>query len=170
MHVQHSTFHLVDPVRPATSKATGALSPRTKEKIMRKQLVCGIVLMLTLAAITLLGGRKNAKAEGEKRPMLAHNVFFSLKDNSAEAKNRLVQACMKYLSKHDGEVFFSAGTLAEDLQREVNDRDFDVALHIFFKDKASHDKYQDSQRHRKFIEENKENWKKVRVFDSVIRQ
>jgi hypothetical protein len=137
---------------------------------MRKQLVCGIVLTLTIAALATLSGRKNAAAEGEKGPMLAHNVYFSLKDNSAEAKNRLVQACSKYLSKHEGEVFFAAGTLAEDLQREVNDRDFDVALHIVFKDKASHDKYQDAQRHRKFIEENKDNWKKVRVFDSIIRQ
>ena len=137
---------------------------------MRRQLVCGIVLTLTFAAFALLSGRKNAEAEGDKGPMLAHNVYFALKDKSAEAKNRLVQACSKYLSKHDGEVFFAAGTLAEDLRREVNDRDFDVSLHIFFKDKASHDRYQDAPRHRKFIEENKNNWKKVRVFDAVIRQ
>lgn len=133
------------------------------------QLLCGIVLTLTIAAFAVPSGRKNAEAEDEKGPMLAHNVYFSLKDNSAEAKNRLVQACRKHLSKHEGEVFFAAGTLAQDLQREVNDRDFDVSLHIFFKDKASHDKYQDAQRHRKFIEENKDNWKKVRVFDSIIR-
>ncbi len=137
---------------------------------MHKQLVCAIVLTLTVAAFAALSGRKNAVAEEERGPMLAHNVYFSLKDNSAEAKNRLVQACIKYLSKHEGEVFFAAGIRAEDLQREVNDRDFDVALHIFFKDKAAHDKYQDAQRHRKFIEENKDNWKKVRVFDSVIGQ
>lgn len=137
---------------------------------MRKQLVCGIVLTLTIATIAVVSGRQDSEAEEERGPMLAHNVYFSLKDNSAEAKNRLVAACRKHLSKHEGEVFFAAGTLAEDLQREVNDRDFDVALHIFFKDKASHDKYQDAQRHRKFIEENKDNWKKVRVFDSVIRQ
>ncbi|HEY7158963.1 MAG TPA: Dabb family protein, partial [Gemmataceae bacterium] len=67
-----------------------------------------------------------------------------------------------------GEVFFAAGTLAEDLDRPVNDRDFDVGLHIVFKDKASHDKYQDAKRHKEFIEENKDNWKKVRVFDSVV--
>ena len=135
---------------------------------MRKQLVCGIVMTVTVVAFAALSGRKNAVAEEEKGPMLAHNVYFSLKDNSAEAKNRLVQACRKHLSKHEGEVFFAAGTRAEDLQREVNDRDFDVTLHIFFKDKASHDKYQDDQRHRNFITENKDNWKKVRVFDSMV--
>ena len=34
------------------------------------------------------------------------------------------------------------GKLAGDLTRDVNDRDFEVALHLVFKDKASHDKYQ----------------------------
>ncbi|HEY7424612.1 MAG TPA: Dabb family protein [Gemmataceae bacterium] len=100
--------------------------------------------------------------------MIVHNVYFALKDNSPEAKKKLVDACKKYLTEHPGEVFFAAGTLAEDLNRPVNDRDFDVALHIVFKDKASHDTYQDSKRHKEFIEENKENWKKVRVFDSVV--
>ena len=79
-------------------------------------------------------------------------------------------ACKKYLSGHPGEVFFAAGTLARDLDRPVNDRDFDVALHIVFKDRAAHDQYQDAARHKQFIEENKANWKKVRVFDSVVHQ
>lgn len=100
--------------------------------------------------------------------MLAHNVYFALKDNSVDAKKTLVDACKKYLSSHPGEVFFAAGTRAEDLTREVNDRDFDVALHIVFTDKAAHDKYQDDRRHKQFIEENKDNWKKVRVFDSLV--
>jgi hypothetical protein len=45
-----------------------------------------------------------------------------------------------------------------------------VALHIYFKDQAAHDKYQDAPRHKQFIDENKDNWKKVRVFDSVVQQ
>lgn len=99
---------------------------------------------------------------------LAHNVYFSLKDNSPQAKERLVEACHKYLSGHDGTLFFAAGTLAEDLNRPVNDRDFDVALHIIFKDKAAHDRYQEHPRHLQFIKENQDNWKKVRVFDSYV--
>jgi hypothetical protein len=113
-----------------------------------------------------------AAAAGADKPgagsMIAHNVYFSLKDNSPAAKAKLVAACKKYLSGHPGEVFFAAGTLAEDLDRPVNDRDFDVALHIVFKDKAAHDRYQDAERHKKFIDENKDNWKKVRVFDSAV--
>jgi quinol monooxygenase YgiN len=50
----------------------------------------------------------------------------------------------------------------------VNDLDYDVALHIVFKNKAAHDKYQDAPRHQKFIDENKALWAKVRVFDSNL--
>jgi hypothetical protein len=101
-------------------------------------------------------------------PMLVHNVYFGLKDNSAAAKQKLVEACKKYLAKHPGTVFFAAGTLAAELDRPVNDRDFDVALHIVFKDKAAHDKYQDAPLHKQFITENQASWQKVRVFDSLV--
>src|SRR5689334_11976129 len=78
-------------------------TPRSKEKLMRKRLACGIVLGLALAALTGLGRRDRTEAAEEGTTMLAHNVFFSLKDNSAEAKKKLVDACKKYLTKHDGE-------------------------------------------------------------------
>ena len=92
--------------------------------------------------------------------MVSHDVYFALKDNSAAAKQKMVDACKKHLTQHPGEVFFAAGTLAEELRREVNDRDFDVALHIVFKDMAEHDAYQENTRHKQFIAENKDNWKK----------
>ena len=99
---------------------------------------------------------------------MSHDVYFALKDASEPAKAKLVAACQKYLTAHDGTVFFSVGTLAGDLARDVNDRDFDVALHVTFKDKAAHDKYQEAARHKQFIAENQDNWKKVRVFDSYV--
>ena len=100
--------------------------------------------------------------------MLAHNVFFSLNDPSEPARAKLVAACKKYLSTHPGTVYFACGTLADELQRPVNDRDFDVSLHVVFQTKAAHDAYQAAPLHDQFIAENKDNWKKVRVFDSVV--
>jgi hypothetical protein len=102
--------------------------------------------------------------------MLAHNVFFALKDSSPAARQQLVAACKKLLSSHPGTVFFACGTLAEELKREVNDREFDVGLHIVFQDQAAHDRYQDAPLHHQFVAENKANWKKVRVFDSVVEK
>jgi hypothetical protein len=63
-------------------------------------------------------------------------------------------------------IFFSAGVISDHFKRDVNDRDWDVALHLVFANKAAHDKYQDHPEHLKFIEENKDAWAKVRVFDS----
>ena len=68
--------------------------------------------------------------------MLSHSVFFSLHDNSPAAVDRLVAACKTYLNGHPGTFFFAAGTLAEEFQRPVNDRAFDVALHVIFTDRA----------------------------------
>ena len=100
--------------------------------------------------------------------MLAHNVYFTLKDRSEEAKTKLVAACKTYLVNHSGVVFFACGTLAPDLDRPVNVRDFDVALHVVFDSLASHDLYQDAPRHHQFVNENKDGWASVRVFDSLV--
>jgi hypothetical protein len=102
--------------------------------------------------------------------LLAHNVFFALHDRSAAARTRLLDACRKYLAPHSGIVFFACGVLAEELNREVNDRAFDVALHIVFTDQAAHDSYQETPAHMQFIAENKDNWQGVRVFDSFVAQ
>ena len=100
-------------------------------------------------------------------PNLAHHVFFKLNDRSDEAIQTLLTACKKYLDDHDGLIGFSVGTRDRELDREVN-QDFDVSLHCVFQDRPAHDAYQTAERHLQFIEENKENWAEVRVFDSTI--
>ena len=102
--------------------------------------------------------------------MLAHNVYFTLEDDSDEAQKRLVDHCHKYLKDHPGIVFFAAGTLARELARPVNVRDFQVGLHIIFTNQAAHDAYQVHEAHQRFVAENKGNWKQVRVFDSLVTQ
>lgn len=123
--------------------------------------------LVSLLIIACLGTALGQTAPAGKQ--LSHDVFFSLNDKSDQAKAKLVDACRKYLKGHPGEVFFSVGTLAEDFARDVNDRDFDVALHIVFRSKADHDRYQTQDRHQQFIKENQANWKKVRVFDSYAK-
>jgi hypothetical protein len=103
-------------------------------------------------------------------PLLAHNVFFSLNDNSQASQAKLIEACKKYLTGHAGTVMFAVGSLAKDLCRPVNDRDFDVGLHILFQNQAAHDAYQVHPRHEQFVAESKSTWKKVRVFDSAVER
>jgi hypothetical protein len=96
--------------------------------------------------------------------MLSHAVYFSLKDRSPAAVKVLVDACETYLSGHPGMVSLSVGTVAS-YDRQVNDRDFDVALEIVFESHAAHDSYQTAERHNQFVAEQAPNWAKVRVFD-----
>lgn len=99
---------------------------------------------------------------------LAHMVFFTLKDRTDANRDALVAGCKKYLGGHEGTVYFSVGTRGAEFARDVNATDWDVALHLVFKNKAAHDTYQEHPRHLKFIEENKNLWGKVRVYDSYL--
>jgi hypothetical protein len=125
-----------------------------------------LAIVSVLVALVAFGSV--AFAVEKSSPKLVHDVYFSLKDNSPQAKQKLIAACKKYLTDHPGTVWFAVGPLAAEMKRDVNDRDFDVALHLVFKDKAAHDQYAKAERHQKFIEENQDNWKKVRVFDSYM--
>ncbi len=142
---------------------------------MKRWALLSAVVAVLFAIITIQGGLLPERAaafpdsKGDAaEPMLAHMVFFTLNDSSPENRAKLVAACDKYLNDHDGTVYYSAGTVAEEFDRPVNVRDFDVALHVVFQDKAAHDVYQTHPRHLEFIEENRSTWKQVRVFDSYV--
>jgi Stress responsive A/B Barrel Domain len=95
-------------------------------------------------------------------------VYFTLKDSSEEAIRRLLDSCKEHLSGHPGTVLFAAGLRVPDLDREVNDKEFDVALQLVFESREAQDNYQVHERHEKFIETNRDNWAKVRVFDAEV--
>ena len=127
--------------------------------------VVAVCIAATMAVtVSYFSTARAANAEG-KNMLLVHNVYFTLKDSNDANRQKLVAACDKYLSDHPGTVLYCAGTVS-DLDRSVNDRDWDVGLHVIFKDRASHDAYQTAPKHLKFIEENKDTWAKVRVFDT----
>ncbi|MCU0714632.1 MAG: Dabb family protein [Pirellula sp.] len=99
---------------------------------------------------------------------LAHMVYFTLNDPTDANVRQLVDACKKYLDGHPGVVYFSVGTLNKELARPVNDHGYQVALNVVFESREAHDQYQVAERHLQFINEQKPNWKQVRVFDSDI--
>jgi len=121
-----------------------------------------VLVVLLLLAAPIAGVAQEGPAA------LAHDVYFALNHTSAAARSDLVAACRRHLTGHDGVLAFSVGVLAADLARPVNDRGFDVALHITFANRAAHDAYQEHARHKQFIAEQQKNWKKVRVFDSIV--
>jgi hypothetical protein len=133
-----------------------------------KTVVIGLALFALAASFALdAAARLVERAE----PQLAHMVFFALKDRSKESRDTFIASCEKYLSEHEGTVYFSVGTIAEDkdVQEPVSVKDFDVALHVVFENKAAKAKYLASERHDKFVAENRESFAGVRVFDSFLR-
>jgi hypothetical protein len=124
------------------------------------------VLSLSLAWILALDVR--ARVRGTAGPNLAHMVFFELKDHSQQAREKFIATCEKYLSKHEGTVYFSVGTRAGDVDEPVSVKDFDVALHVVFANKDAKAKYLESTRHHQFVDENGPAFGKVRVFDSYL--
>jgi len=134
-----------------------------------KRILCS---MPVLAVVANMGLRAGAAREDEKTGspgQIAQMVYFKLKDNSAANRQKLVDACKKYLDRHVGTVYFSVGVIGDEFNSKVNDRDWDVAVHLVFKDKVAYDKYRDHPRRKQFIEENKDNWAKVRAFGAVIK-
>ena len=101
---------------------------------------------------------------------IAHMVFFKLKDRTPAGRDKLVAALDKLAAAVDGVAYYSAGVLTEtNHEPAVSDREFDVALHLVFKDAAAHKAYLPHPAHKKFIEEHKASFAGVRVFDSEVR-
>ena len=97
--------------------------------------------------------------------MLGHYVFFSLHDASQASIDALINSGKSLLAPLAGIASFGMGPRTADLKRPVNDTQFDVGLQIVFTDRAAHDRYQELPEHLQFIEQNKENWSQIRVFD-----
>jgi len=106
-------------------------------------------------------------APGAVKP-LAHMVYFTLAEDTPENREALVAACSKYLSDHEGTIHFSVGIIGDEFARDVNDREFDIALNMIFRDKAAHDAYHSHPRHDEFVETSSQLWSSVRVFDSYV--
>lgn len=137
--------------------------------------------LVAYAAVLAMAGGRIAAAEpaekvvtspttadsASKGPMIAHMVFFTLKESNDENRKKLVDAAKEYLGGHPGEVYFSVGEMV-DLKEKVGVTDFDVALHIVFENRAAHDEYLVSARHKKFVAVAHELDKSTRVFDSAL--
>jgi hypothetical protein len=137
-------------------------------RIIVRNALIGLVLVALLAAFALDAVARLAR---NAEPQLAHMVFFALKDHSKESREKFLASCEKYLSDHEGTIYFSVGTIAEDkdVEEPVSVKDFDVALHVVFENKAAKARYLASERHKQFVDENRESFAGVRVFDSFLK-
>lgn len=101
--------------------------------------------------------------------MHAHNAYFSLKDKSDHAVKSFIVDSKQYLAIIPGIDSFACGVHEAELDRDVNDRDFDVSLHVIFESREAHDAYQVAPSHDEFVARQKDNWSAIRVFDTAVR-
>ena len=129
------------------------------------KLLAGALLSALIVGLMFAAAARAAEPSG--RP-LAHMVFFTLKDHSKESRQAFAASCEKYLKNIEGSTYFSVGIIAEDVEEPPSVKDWDVALHVVFRDKETKAKYLEHPQHKQFVEANRQQFAKVRVFDSYL--
>ncbi len=110
---------------------------------------------------------KQPDQEGKIKGNLVHTVLFWL--NNPESKedrdifekgvHKLLKQCKFITSSH-------IGVPADTATRPIVDASYTYCVVITFESKEAHDNYQVDPLHKKFVEESKDLWRKVMVYDS----
>jgi len=98
--------------------------------------------------------------------MIAHHVLFWLKaDTTAEKKNAF-QKGLQSLENIEVVKTIHIGTPAP-IERAVVDTTYTFSLVLFFEDLAAHDVYQVHSIHKAFLDEFRELFEKVIIYDAA---
>jgi len=99
---------------------------------------------------------------------LVHTVFFWMHENvTDEQKANFAKNGLGELVKVPSIYKSYFGPPADTAPRDVGDSSYDFALNCHFKNKADQDTYQIDPIHLKFIEDFKDLWKEVKVYDNL---
>ncbi|MFT4666621.1 MAG: hypothetical protein ACI9XB_003587 [Gammaproteobacteria bacterium] len=102
-------------------------------------------------------------------PGLIHNVFFWLKSDLTTEQKSAFLAGVKSLEKAATVKSCYIGPPASTEKREVVDNSFSYALLLHFDDEAGQNAYQVDPIHLKFVEDHKDKWERVIVYDNVVK-
>ncbi|MEQ8338497.1 MAG: Dabb family protein [Cyclobacteriaceae bacterium] len=92
-----------------------------------------------------------------------HMVFFWLKDSTNP--DEFIKITEAFVEQIDEVNSFHVGKPAG-TPREVVDNTYQVSLVVTFDSKEEQDVYQDHPIHVKYVEDNKEKWETVQIYDS----
>ncbi len=101
-----------------------------------------------------------------QRPGFIHMVYFWLKSGVTDADREAFHKGVADLSKCRTVLDAFVGPPAL-TPRDVVDNTYDYALLVFFQNKEDHDAYQNDPDHHRFIEEYRDLWLKVQVYDHL---
>lgn len=132
----------------------------TRRKFVNQSTKTAMASVIGAAVIT------NTKAMDKNNLPFIHHVYFWLdKPDSKADLEKLVSG----LTKMQGIKSIKTSYIGKpaDTNREVIDSSYSVSWLCFFDNKANQDSYQVDPIHLKFVDECKDLWKKVVVYDTV---
>jgi Tol biopolymer transport system component len=106
----------------------------------------------------------------QEKPFLIHTVYFWFKDEVSEDRIQLFANDLERLSKVSSIQSFYYGPPASTEARAVVDNTYDIALNVHFASIEDEAKYQVDPIHLKFVEECKDLWDKVVVYDNLVQK
>lgn len=96
-----------------------------------------------------------------------HNVYFKLKSDLDPEKRKDFQQGLRDLIEKIEFVLSGDVATPAPIDREVVVKDYDFALLLLFADKDDHDAYQVHAVHKSFLEQFRNYWEKVTIYDSI---
>lgn len=118
-----------------------------------------------LVSMDIVDSLQNRIAELEAEPGFVHNVYFWLKEGTSEDLIRAWTSEMAGFKDIPSVSSFYHGPPAM-TEREVVDNSYDYSISVHFTDKAAHDAYQEDPIHLKMIDNHKDIWERVQVYDN----
>lgn len=130
------------------------------------EFVAAILLALAAGCAAAPADTEGAAPSVTPAPVLLHHVYFDLLEDDEAACASFAGQCRASLGGLGDIRSMTIATRAAELDRDVNDATYDVALVLTFVDRAAHDRYQVSSEHEQLIQALAPKIARVRVFDA----
>lgn len=105
----------------------------------------------------------------DMKPSLIHTVFFWTNEGTTDDQMKAFEEGLVKLGTCPQIQSFFWGPPAPTEARDVVDNTYDYAINVHFASKEDQDAYQVDPIHQEFIENHKDLWAKVVVYDNVVR-
>lgn len=111
----------------------------------------------------------NENIELSQKTQLIHTVFFWLKEDLSEEQKSKFEKSLIALGEVPSILEYYYGPPAATTARDVIDHSYSWALNVHFASIEDEAAYQVDPIHLKFVEDNKDLWYKVVVYDNVVK-
>ncbi len=103
------------------------------------------------------------------KPFMIHTVYFWFKDEVPQERKVAFEKDLAELGKVPSIQSYYYGPPAPTENRDVVDSSYDMAINVHFASVEDEAAYQIDPIHLKFVEECKDLWDKVVVYDNIVR-